>query len=79
MKLPDDDAKAIRDFARMSGGASKQRLAAVAVYWRYISEHCNGDRNKCPEMEFMSEILSPCPDYAYRATLRKRVIAGEKE
>jgi hypothetical protein len=71
MKLSESEASIIREFAT---GVKARRNLCVAIYNRHIKEHCNSDRNECPEMEFMSEILSPCPDLGYRATLRRKLL-----
>jgi hypothetical protein len=56
------------------------RAEAEIIYWKHIAEHCKRDRNKRPEIEFMSECLSPCPDYKYKSDLRRRIClqAGER-
>lgn len=55
------------------------QLAAAEVYHKHIAAHVKSDRNQCPEMEFMSEVFNPCPDYRYKADLRKRILSRSAE
>lgn len=70
--LTQEELQIIRHYA----GSNKRELRpkAVAIYKKHIAEHVKSDRNKCPEMEFMSECESPCPDYRYKADLRRRIL-----
>lgn len=63
-----------RQIIRLYAGSSAKRDEAIEIYQCHIAEHVKSDRYKCPEMEFMSEIVLPCSDLAYRAMLRQRLL-----
>lgn len=57
---------------RLADGNESARTAAIEIYRRYILHL--GSYNSTPEMNFMSEVDTPCPDLRLRAMYRERVL-----
>lgn len=64
--MSEREKEIIRQFA---SGSDTLRSSAIEIYRYYIP--ILGAYGKSPEMNFMSEIDNPIPDYALRAHYRK--------
>lgn len=63
------------DFAvvrRLAEGDHSAREAARAVYDKHLE---SGRLSNSPEMNFLSEVFAPVPDFLLRANYRRQVLA----
>lgn len=74
--LTNEEKQIIEEFAAYRGSDAhfhRLKFDAVNVYRKYCTPQ-TFEASRGPHMEFMSEIDSKCPDYSYRAAMRKRLI-----
>lgn len=63
---------------RLAAGDTSAAYDAKAVFDRHIRAHVEGGR-RSPEMNFLSEHFSVCPDFLLRSIYRKQVLSAQTE
>ena len=75
LMTPED--KAVIYLFAVYEGYENLRVAAIDIYRKYLPHReAYGSH---PEMNFMSEVDTPCPDLLLRATYRKALLDKNKE
>lgn len=63
---------------RLAAGDTSAADDAKAVFHRHIRAHVEGGR-RSPELNFLSEHFSVCPDFLLRSMYRKQVLSAQPE